>query len=129
MALVDSNTYIEPTAGTSLSTARLQQNQSYRSLLTNFSGEAPPVGVNLTASGDPLSDSIVLWTRITHRFEPETTQVRWVVLDSEGAEVASAVELAAASSDFTVKVIVDGLLPATEYKLSLIHISEPTRRS
>ena len=68
------------------------------------------------ASGDPLSDSIVLWTRITHRFEPETTQVRWVVLDSEGAEVASAVELAAASSDFTVKVIVDGLLPATEYK-------------
>ena len=28
------------------------------------------------ASGDPLSDSIVLWTRITHRFEPETTQVR-----------------------------------------------------
>ena len=57
MALVDSNTYIEPTAGTSLSTARLQQNQSYRSLLTNFSGEAPPVGVNLTASGDPLSVS------------------------------------------------------------------------
>ena len=35
------------------------------------------------ASGDPLSDSIVLWTRITHRFEPETTQVRWVVLDSK----------------------------------------------
>ena len=57
MALVDSNTYIEPTAGTSLSTARLQQNQSYRSLLTNFSGDAPPVGVNLTAAGDPLSVS------------------------------------------------------------------------
>tara|TARA_B100002019_G_scaffold261864_1_gene248939 strand:+ start:5209 stop:6492 length:1284 start_codon:yes stop_codon:yes gene_type:complete len=57
MALVDSNTYTEPTAGTSLSTARLQQNQSYRSLLTNFSGEAPPVGVNLTAVGDPLSVS------------------------------------------------------------------------
>ena len=57
MALVDSNTYIEPTAGTSLSTARLQQNQSYRSLLTNFSGDGPPVGVNLTASGDPLSVS------------------------------------------------------------------------
>ena len=57
MALVDSNTYIEPTAGTSLSTARLQQNQSYRSLLTNFSSDAPPVGVNLTAAGDPLSVS------------------------------------------------------------------------
>ena len=57
MALVDSNTYIEPTAGTSLSTARLQQNQSYRTLLTNFSSDAPPVGVNLTAAGDPLSVS------------------------------------------------------------------------
>ena len=69
------------------------------------------------ASGDPLSDSIVLWTRITHRFEPETTQVRWVVLDAEARrEVASSTALATASSDFTVKVIVDGLLPATEYK-------------
>ena len=57
MALVDSNTYIEPTAGTSLSTARLQQNQSYRSLLTNFSSDAPPVGLNITASGDPLAVS------------------------------------------------------------------------
>ena len=57
MALVDSNTYIEPTAGTSLSTARLQQNQSYRSLLTNFSSDAPPVGVTLTAVGDPLTVS------------------------------------------------------------------------
>ena len=57
MALVDSNTYIEPTAGTSLSTARLQQNQSYRSLLTNFSGDGPPVGVNMTAAGDPLAVS------------------------------------------------------------------------
>ena len=68
------------------------------------------------ASGDPLSDSIVLWTRITHRFEPETTQVRWVVLDAEARrEVASSTALATASSDFTIKVIVDDLLPATEY--------------
>ena len=36
MALSDSNTYIEPTAGTTLSTARLQQNQSKRSLKTNL---------------------------------------------------------------------------------------------
>ena len=57
MALVDSNTYIEPTAGTSLSTARLQQNQSYRSLLTNFSSDGPPVGVNMLASGEALSVS------------------------------------------------------------------------
>ena len=57
MALVDSNTYIEPTAGTALSTARLQQNQSYRSLLTNFSSDGPPVGVNMLASGEALTVS------------------------------------------------------------------------
>ena len=57
MALSDSNTYIEPTAGTTLSTARLQQNGNYRSLLTNFSSDGPPVGTNITASGDPLSVS------------------------------------------------------------------------
>ena len=57
MALSDSNTYIEPTAGTTLSTARLQQNQNYRSLLTNFSSDGPPVGTNLTVSGNPLTVS------------------------------------------------------------------------
>ena len=57
MALTDSNTYTEPTAGTALSTARLQQNQSYRSLLTNFSSDGPPVGVNMLASGEGLTIS------------------------------------------------------------------------
>ena len=56
MALTDSNTYIEPTAGTGLNTARGQQNNNFRSLLTNFaSSVGPPVNTNLTASGDPLS--------------------------------------------------------------------------
>jgi hypothetical protein len=36
MALVDSNTYIEPTAGTALNSARSQINNSLRSILTNF---------------------------------------------------------------------------------------------
>ena len=51
MALNNSNTYIEPTAGTSLNTARTYQNNNFRSLLTNFKSPAPPVTVNLTASG------------------------------------------------------------------------------
>lgn len=51
MALTDSNTYVEPTAGTALNTARGQQNQSYRSLLTNFRSSSPPVGTNITFSG------------------------------------------------------------------------------
>jgi len=51
MSLVDSNTFIEPTAGTSLNAARGQINNSLRSILTNFRSEASPTGVNITASG------------------------------------------------------------------------------
>ena len=51
MALVDSNTFIEPTAGTSLNTARSQFNNALRSLLTNFRSPAAPTTTNITASG------------------------------------------------------------------------------
>ena len=56
MALTNSNTYIEPTAGTSLNSARGQQNNSFRSLLTNFKSKGPPVSVNLTAAGSALGE-------------------------------------------------------------------------
>lgn len=55
MALQDSNTYIEPTAGTSLNASRTQFNNSLRSLLTNFRSSSPVTTVNFTASGDGLS--------------------------------------------------------------------------
>tara|TARA_R110002153_G_scaffold185863_2_gene338989 strand:- start:1278 stop:2537 length:1260 start_codon:yes stop_codon:yes gene_type:complete len=55
MALVESNTYIEPTAGTALNSARTQFNNSMRSLLTNFRSSSPPATVNITASGDGIS--------------------------------------------------------------------------
>ena len=55
MALVDSNTYIEPTSGTSLNGARTQFNNSMRSLLTNFRSSSPPATVNITASGDGIA--------------------------------------------------------------------------
>lgn len=56
MSLVDSNTYIEPTAGTSLNAARGQINNSLRSLLTNFRSSAAPATVNLTASGANIGE-------------------------------------------------------------------------
>lgn len=56
MSLTNSNTYIEPTAGTSLNTARIFQNDSLRSLLTNFKSPATPTGVNLTASGAAIGE-------------------------------------------------------------------------
>jgi len=55
MALVDSNTYIEPTAGTSLNAARSQFNNSLRSLLTNFQSSSAPDTVNITASGSGIT--------------------------------------------------------------------------
>lgn len=51
MSLVDSNTFVEPTAGTSLNAARTQFNSSMRSLLTNFKSSAPPATLNFRASG------------------------------------------------------------------------------
>ena len=56
MALVDSNTYIEPTAGTSLNTARSQFNNAIRSLLTNFRSSATPVSTNITAAGSAIGE-------------------------------------------------------------------------
>ena len=56
MSLVDSNTYIEPTAGTSLNAARGQINNALRSLLTNFRSSAQPAALNLTASGAAIGE-------------------------------------------------------------------------
>jgi hypothetical protein len=56
MSLTNSNTYIEPTAGTALNTARLQQNDSYRSLLTNFKSPHRPVGVNISSGGGAIGE-------------------------------------------------------------------------
>lgn len=56
MSLIDSNTYIEPTAGTSLNAARSQFNNSIRSLLTNFRSSAAPSTVNITASGANIGE-------------------------------------------------------------------------
>ena len=55
MALIDSNTYIEPTSGTSLNASRTQYNNSLRSLLTNFRSSSAPSAVNILASGDPTT--------------------------------------------------------------------------
>jgi hypothetical protein len=57
MALINSNTYVEPTAATSLTTARAQYNNALKSLLTNFSSPASPSSTNFTASGNPFSVS------------------------------------------------------------------------
>ena len=63
MSLVDSNTFIEPTAGTSLNAARGQINNAIRSLLTNFrSSSSPSTTVNLLHLEQILVNRMVCFT-------------------------------------------------------------------
>jgi alkaline phosphatase D len=71
------------------------------------------------ASGDPLHDKVIIWTRVT----PEPSQmfnsiaVSWRVATDTGMVniVKSGALLTDSSSDYTVKVDVDGLNPNTFY--------------
>ncbi|CAE7276055.1 pld [Symbiodinium sp. CCMP2456] len=71
------------------------------------------------ASGDPLADAIVLWTRFTPRpsSEKASHNVRWLLWVLEGPERRERTGEAAAAEefDFTVKVDVSGLQPGTRY--------------
>tara|TARA_Y100001937_G_C7104834_1_gene324425 strand:- start:6 stop:1316 length:1311 start_codon:yes stop_codon:yes gene_type:complete len=56
MALIDSNTFVEPTAATTLATARTQFNNSLRSLLTNFAGDGTNSSAPSLTSGNITRD-------------------------------------------------------------------------
>jgi alkaline phosphatase D len=67
------------------------------------------------ASGDPLEDRVVLWTRLT---TPGTDPlaVRWhVVRHDYGSPVADGTAEAAVETDWTVSVDVAGLSAGTSY--------------
>jgi alkaline phosphatase D len=70
--------------------------------------------VHGVASGDPLVDGIVLWTRVTT--EDDVVPVEWVLARDRDLEdvVASGETTAEAASDHTVHVDVGGLEPASE---------------
>ncbi|GAA2961353.1 alkaline phosphatase D family protein [Streptomyces enissocaesilis] len=81
-----------------------------------------PAFLHGVASGDPLPDGVLLWTRVTP--SPEATPgsgkgpdvvVRWEVAEDKGfsAVVAQGTTTAGAATDHTVKVDVRGLRPAT----------------
>ncbi|HWW25852.1 MAG TPA: alkaline phosphatase D family protein, partial [Caulobacter sp.] len=69
------------------------------------------------ASGDPLEDRVVLWTRITAEATTAPIAVRWDVATDPGfkAMVRQGQATAVAARDYTVKVDVTGLKPATDY--------------
>ena len=71
------------------------------------------------ASGDPLTDRVMLWTRVTPRIDSPSTalQVRWVLADDDKLQkvVASGSADTSASRDYTVKVDAGGLRPGRTY--------------
>ncbi|MFB7353968.1 alkaline phosphatase D family protein [Streptomyces gardneri] len=83
-----------------------------------------PAFLHGVASGDPLPDGVLLWTRVTPSAEavpgsglgPDVT-VGWELAEDRGfaRTVASGSTTASASSDHTVKADVRGLRPATAY--------------
>ncbi|MEO1642230.1 MAG: alkaline phosphatase D family protein [Pseudomonadota bacterium] len=71
------------------------------------------------ASGDPLSDRVILWTRITPVDEATSSAIpiKWTVFADEAQTqaVASGLTETSAARDFTVKVDASGLKPGREY--------------
>jgi alkaline phosphatase D len=71
------------------------------------------------ASGDPLTDRIILWTRVTPQQPGETREVRvtWQIARDRAMQhvVNSGEVMTGPDSDYTVKVDATGLLPGQVY--------------
>ena len=69
------------------------------------------------ASGDPLADAVIIWTRALPDADPGPVRVDWQVATDEAFAdvVAEGSGITDASVDYTVKVDVQGLEPATRY--------------
>ncbi|MFI9174456.1 alkaline phosphatase D family protein [Streptomyces lincolnensis] len=83
-----------------------------------------PAFLHGVASGDPLPDGVLLWTRVTPTAQAipgsglgPDTPVDWVVAQDRALTtiVAKGTVTATAASDHTVKADVRGLRPATDY--------------
>lgn len=68
------------------------------------------------ASGDPLPESVILWTRVTPEYE-DTISVNWSIYSDQDLQdkVKGGSVSTHSGKDYTVKVDVDGLKPGTHY--------------
>lgn len=84
------------------------------------------------ASGDPLADRVILWTRVSPA-GAGPVPVEWVVASDRGLQqvVAAGTVMTSAEQDFTVKVDATGLVPATTYFYGFraLGASSPTGRT
>jgi alkaline phosphatase D len=69
------------------------------------------------ASGDPLTDRVIIWTRVTPQVSVESIPVKWEVSEKSNFDdlVRSDSTHALADKDYTVKVDVNGLKPGSIY--------------
>jgi len=69
------------------------------------------------ASGDPLSDRVIIWTRVTPENGQENVEVQWRMATDPSLTniVRQGAFVTGSARDYTVKVDVDGLNPATVY--------------
>ncbi len=76
---------------------------------------APQIFLHGVASGDPLKDAVIIWSRVTT--DADEVTVRWeVATDEELSDVVAEGEATTdAAVDFTVKVDVTELSPGTTY--------------
>jgi alkaline phosphatase D len=90
-------------------------------------GGAPALFSHGVASGDPLTDRVILWTRVTSA-SPGTLNLSWEVASDAnfGAIVARGTASTGPEQDYTVKVDATGLLPASEYYYRFYVGSEPS---
>ena len=91
-----------------------------------FSQVTNPVFRHGVASGDPLSDRVILWTRVTPKSPTGSQTVSWIVArDPKLAQVVARGEAqTGAARDFTVKLDATGLQPATTYYYRFESIGE-----
>lgn len=76
-----------------------------------------PVFQHGVASGDPLADRVILWTRVTPADASSAVRVDWLVAEDPGLQnvVRSGRTLATAARDHTVKLDVAGLQAGRSY--------------
>lgn len=68
------------------------------------------------ASGDPLPDAVILWTRVTPTSGTGPVSVTWEIAEAGSTGLlASGLVITSEARDFTVKADVGGLKPSTEY--------------
>ena len=81
--------------------------------------DPPRVFRHGVASGDPLTDRVMLWTRVTPRVVSvsDAVPVRWVVADDERLEkvVVTGTAYTSSARDYTVKVDAGDLRPGRTY--------------